>query len=420
MIRNLKDNYQKILEKKLKNARDALSKLPNPIIELCKSDESYYVSWCNAKAEEAIGGSLFDLNIMDAIKDEKFAATISLCAISGGAHSCVVSLNDRVYEIMCCRLDEHSMQLLFNDLTEVKKSEEYLRALIDFLPEMIVVSDGVDMILCNQSLLKFFRVKSFEEFKDSYKCICNTFIDEPGYLTCDETGFWLQETLKNMKIGVESLAKIFDPISSKELIFSIKATIFMQNKNEFLITFFDVTESMREKMELENKNKELKELASVDSLTGIYNRNKLKEIALNEFRKYKKDKKELSIIIFDIDHFKKINDTFGHNSGDFVLKTIAKIVSNSIRASDAFARWGGEEFVVLAPNTNSGVAFLLAETIRKNIEGLIFEEVGSVTCSFGVAEMVDGFDFEALIENADRALYMAKRSGRNRTETYLA
>jgi len=173
LIRNLKDNYQKILEKKLKNARDALSKLPNPIIELCRSDESYYVSWCNAKAEEAVGGSLFDLKITDVVKDEKFAATISLCAANGGAHSCVTSFNGRVYEIMCCRLDEHSMQLLFNDLTEVKKSEEYLRALIDFLPEMIVVSDGVDMILCNQSLLKFSRVKSFEEFKDTYKCICN-------------------------------------------------------------------------------------------------------------------------------------------------------------------------------------------------------------------------------------------------------
>ena len=321
---------------------------------------------------------------------------------------------------MCCRLDEYSIQLLFNDLTEIKKSEEYLRALIDFLPEMIVVSDGVDMILCNQSLLKFFRAESFEEFKKTYRCICDAFIEEPGYLTHDKTGGWLQETLKNMKNGVESLAKIFDAKSSKELIFSVKATIFMQNKNEFLITFFDVTESMRERMELESKNKELKELASMDSLTGIYNRNKLREIALNEFRKYKKDKKEFSLIIFDIDHFKKINDTFGHNSGDFVLKTIVKIVSGSIRTSDAFARWGGEEFVVLAPNTNSGAAFLLAETIRKNIEDFVFEEIGSVACSFGVAEMADGFDFEALIENADKALYMAKRSGRNRTEVYLA
>lgn len=75
---------------------------------------------------------------------------------------------------------------------------------------------------------------------------------------------------------------------------------------------------------------------------------------------------------------------------------------------------------MLAPNTNSGAAFLLAETIRKNIEEFIFEEIGSVACSFGVAEMADGFDFEALIENADKALYMAKRSGRNRTEVYLA
>jgi len=420
LVRNLKDNYQKILEKKLKNARDALSLLPNPIIELSKSESDYFVSWHNPKAEEAVGSSLFDLKITDIIKDEKFAAVLSECVLDGENHSCVILLNNRSYEVMCYRLDESSLQLLLNDLTEIKKNEEYLRSVIDFLPELIVVSDGSKMLSCNRSLLDFFGFSNFEEFRKSYDCICEVFINTPGYLHYDKDGSWLYDAVKNTEDGVESLARMFDRKSGNELIFSVKAATFMQSKTEFLVTFFDVTESKKQKMMLEEKNRELEELASIDSLTGIYNRNKLREIALYEFRKYSRDKKPISFIMLDIDYFKKINDTHGHNVGDYALKTIAKLVLENIRESDAFARWGGEEFVILTPNADVDNAVVLAEKIRKKISNFEFDEIGSITCSFGVAQMQDGFTLENLVENADRALYMAKRSGRNRTEVYSA
>jgi len=420
LIRNLKDNYQKVLEKKLKNARDALSLLPNPVIELSKSDESYYVSWHNSKAEEAVGGMLFDFRITDVIQDDRFALTLAKCANSGENQSCIVNLLDRSYEVMCYRLDESSLQLLFNDLTEIKKSEEYLRSVIDFLPELIVVSNGTNMLSCNKSVLDFFGFASFEEFKKSYKCICEAFIDTPDYLTYDEDSSWLQKAVKNTENGAESLAKIFDMRTAKELIFSVKAASFMQSKAEFLVTFFDVTESKKQKMLLEEKNRELEELASIDSLTGIYNRNKLREIAMYEFRKQKRDKKPISLVMLDIDYFKKINDTYGHNVGDYALKTIANIVSDSIRESDAFARWGGEEFVILTPGADVDSAAVLAEKLRQKIAEFEFDEIGVITCSFGVAQISDGFELDHLVENADKALYMAKRSGRNRTEIYLA
>ncbi len=420
LVRNLKDNYQKILEKKLKNARDALSLIPNPIIELSKSEESYYVSWHNAKAQEAIGGMLFDLKITDIIKDDKFSAVLSECATTGESRSCVILLVDRSYEVMCYKLDESSLQLLFNDLTEIKKSEEYLRSVIDFLPELIVVSDGVDMLSCNKSLLDFFGFTTFDEFKASYTCICEAFIGGDGYLHYDQHGSWLHDTVKNMENGAESLVKLFDRKSAKELIFSVKAATFMHNRKEFLVTFFDVTEAKKQQMLLEAKNKELEELASVDSLTGVYNRNKLREIALYEFRKYKRDKAPISLIMIDIDYFKKINDTYGHNVGDYALKSISSIVMENIRESDVFARWGGEEFVILTPKTNIENAEILAEKLRKKIANFEFDGIGTITCSFGVAEIQEGFELENLLENADKALYVAKRSGRNRTEMYLA
>jgi len=420
LVRNLKDNYQKILEKKLKNARDALSLIPNPIIELSKSEESYFVSWHNAKAQDAVGSMLFDLKITDIIKDEKFAAVLSECAMGGESRTCIILLNKRSYEVMCYKLDDSSLQLLFNDLTEIKKTEEYLRSVIDFLPELIVVSDGESMLSCNKSVLDFFGFASFEEFKGGYTCICEAFIAADGYLQYDKQGSWLDEAVKNTENGAESLVKLFDRKSAKELIFSVNAAAFMRSKKEFLVTFFDVTEAKKQKMLLEAKNKELEELASIDSLTGIYNRNKLREIAAYELRKYKREKTPLSLIMLDIDYFKKINDTHGHNVGDYALKTISRIVLENVRESDAFARWGGEEFVVFTPKTNIQNAEILAEKLRRNIANYDFEEIGTITCSFGVAEIKDGFELENLVENADKALYMAKRSGRNRTELYLA
>jgi diguanylate cyclase (GGDEF)-like protein len=154
-------------------------------------------------------------------------------------------------------------------------------------------------------------------------------------------------------------------------------------------------------------------------LTGIYNRNRLKEIAIYEFKKMKRDKYPLSLIMFDIDHFKKINDTFGHNVGDYTLKTIASLVGGLIRESDTFVRWGGEEFIILAPSTSLQNASILAEKLRASIEAYNFETVGRVTCSFGVAEAsTNRLDFEELVERADKALYVAKKGGRNRVELF--
>ncbi len=124
----------------------------------------------------------------------------------------------------------------------------------------------------------------------------------------------------------------------------------------------------------------------------------------------------LSLMIFDIDFFKKINDTHGHGVGDEVLRSLVHVVFQNIRQEDLLARWGGEEFMILMPQTALKSAFDLAECLRKNIEKYEFSKVGKVTVSLGLAEFSSEDDIESFIKWADDALYIAKGNGRNRVE----
>ena len=161
---------------------------------------------------------------------------------------------------------------------------------------------------------------------------------------------------------------------------------------------------------------ELKRLAATDKLTGAYNRTKCHEILEREIERVKRHNQPLSIIIFDIDHFKEVNDRYGHSAGDYVLKTIADIVKESIRKIDYFVRWGGEEVMIISSETNLKDVSALAERIREIIESSTFEDVGKVTVSFGVTEFRENDTEDSLIKRADDAMYEAKKKGRNRVE----
>jgi len=164
-------------------------------------------------------------------------------------------------------------------------------------------------------------------------------------------------------------------------------------------------------------NKKIIEAISVtDRLTGIYNRVKLDEALHEEYEKYKRYGTGYSVILFDIDRFKSVNDTYGHMVGDYVLKELACVVTGSVRNVDTFGRWGGEEFLVICPNTDLEGAYKLAEHLRIAVENKIFDKVKKVTCSFGVAYIEDVSDMDVLLLEADKALYKAKENGRNRVE----
>lgn len=162
--------------------------------------------------------------------------------------------------------------------------------------------------------------------------------------------------------------------------------------------------------------KELRRLANTDSLTGVYNRSKIEQILTIEVLRSKRYKHPLSIILADIDHFKTINDTFGHNVGDVVLTGLASLMKEHIREVDTVGRWGGEEFLIVCPETAAEGARKLAEKLRKKIEKHHFKDIGIKTVSLGVAELEKEDWDEDVIKRADKNLYKAKRAGRNRVE----
>ncbi len=164
-------------------------------------------------------------------------------------------------------------------------------------------------------------------------------------------------------------------------------------------------------------SEKLSTIAYTDSLTQIYNRLHFAHFLDAEIDKVKRYGGTFSIIFFDLDHFKEVNDNFGHHTGDEVLEKVTDIVSKANRSADIFARYGGEEFIILTPETNLSGALIHAERLRNDIEQYEFKNVGHISSSFGVAEFdPDKDDVDSLLERADKALYMAKEYGRNRVE----
>lgn len=174
--------------------------------------------------------------------------------------------------------------------------------------------------------------------------------------------------------------------------------------------------------ELKNANKKLLEISSVDFLTNIPNRRYFFEVGNKSFHLAKREKHPLSIIYIDIDHFKSINDNYGHNIGDEILKLVSSKMNKLIRKSDILARTGGEEFTILLNNTDKENAFILAEKLRTTIENSCYRDKEfeiQVTISLGISELQnDDEELDSIISRADKALYRAKNESRNKTVIY--
>ena len=160
--------------------------------------------------------------------------------------------------------------------------------------------------------------------------------------------------------------------------------------------------------------KALEELATKDFLTGLCNRLKLDKILAYEMTQSSRYKTPLSIIMLDIDYFKHVNDSYGHQAGDQVLRELSQILQSICRNSDSIGRWGGEEFLIILPKTDLEGALKEAERLRKAIDNNIFSIAEHKTASFGVSQLIEFDTSSSFIERADHALYQAKEKGRNR------
>lgn len=182
-----------------------------------------------------------------------------------------------------------------------------------------------------------------------------------------------------------------------------------------IFSFLFIWEIKSSQGKLDSQNKQLHEMAHKDPLTHLMNRRNMNQILQQEMTQLKSTGRRFSLILGDIDDFKKVNDTYGHDAGDYVLVTVSEIISNSVRECDAVCRWGGEEILILVHDPLNSAANA-AERIRKNIAEHPFNYEGQdikVTMTFGVCESIPGYRIEDLVQRADEHLYTGKKSGKN-------
>lgn len=222
-----------------------------------------------------------------------------------------------------------------------------------------------------------------------------------------------QQLWRNLERG-ESFRSTFTNRRRDGSLFHLEQTITPARDADGRISHFvSVSKDLTERVE---KEQALQVLAFTDKLTGLYNRSFGEQQLTHEWNHARRYRRPLSAIMADLDHFKAVNDTYGHACGDRILALLGDTLRRCVRKSDTVIRWGGEEFLILAPESDAETAAQLAERIRCAVAALRDPQVQRLTISLGVAQLSGGEETAQLIERADRALYAAKAAGRNRVE----
>ncbi|SEO82542.1 diguanylate cyclase [Propionispora vibrioides] len=289
--------------------------------------------------------------------------------------------------------------------SDLQRSEEQFRSMVEIAPFPMLVTrremNGT-ILYGNLRAAALFKVSQEE-------LIGSTFADY--HQNRDEWMATLDEIEKN-GCAMDKEMQFYD-VNGKVcwiLLFVVKVIWF--GSEALMITINDVTDR-------KNMEETLRQLATVDYLTGIWNRRYIMDLGNKEFEHCLLYKTHMSVIIFDLDHFKQVNDKYGHNIGDRVLQGTAKVVTNELRGREIFGRYGGEEFAIVFPEISLREAAEIAERLRQAIETYqyLLENVSTltVTASFGISEVLDNDrTFEESLARADNALYKAKALGRNR------
>ena len=299
-----------------------------------------------------------------------------------------------------------------HDITKQKQQKElleeknlYIQSILNAQTGMVFVNDSTKIIFANQALYDFFGVRTLEEFLQKHTCICHFFLEHDSYFhlgLVQENENWVDkvnELPQNRQIvclkGQNQKLHYFK-ISTQEIL----------NKKH-VITLNSITDEIEKQQLLTSK-------AYHDPLTGAFNRQYFYEYLLPEIAK---SKRNYGVIMSDIDHFKSINDTYGHGVGDEVIKVIVQTLQSSLRLDDAVMRWGGEEFISIVAVKSLQEATNIAQSLKNAVENITLENVRKFTSSFGVTLLSEGENIDVAIQRADEALYKAKENGRNRVET---
>lgn len=278
--------------------------------------------------------------------------------------------------------------------------EDKLFSVINAIPNPVIVISCDKLQSANSAFLEFFNVKSIEEFNKTNDCIAKIFVKNNSFFTLTdvlEDQYWTDYLFMHPEVK-----RIVSILNSDNEMIDFELTIKkIENKSEYIIVFNDITKFIAQK-------NEYKYFAHHDHLTKIYNRQIFDELFLKEIENKKRYKEDLSILLIDIDHFKKVNDNYGHYIGDLTLIALTKTISKHLRINDIFARWGGEEFIILLPKTKIDVAYSKAQEIRALVESNVNKELPFITVSIGVTEINDLDTTKTCLQRVDKALYLAK------------
>jgi diguanylate cyclase (GGDEF)-like protein len=254
----------------------------------------------------------------------------------------------------------------------------------------------------NGVFLEFIPEKEFSLWKPS-----SEFLGRSVYDVLDKkvARQFMQNVNRAIETGETQILEYQLSLNGKSLHYELR--IMADGKGDILVVVRNFT-----------RQKQAERMAAMDPLTHAYNRRKLSELLDQEIKRVERNDKSFSMVMLDIDHFKKINDTHGHDAGDYVLKRMTNLIRENIRDVDILSRYGGEEFVIILPERNLKVAIAVAERIRKVIESACFDKVGQITISAGVSDFMQGDNRESVFKKADNALYIAKNGGRNRVSVH--
>jgi diguanylate cyclase (GGDEF)-like protein len=282
------------------------------------------------------------------------------------------------------------------------KQRIYYKNIIDSSSNIVVVVDKKSIIEVNKTFFRYFsNYKTLEEFKEEHDSISDFFVEEEGYVHKENGGEnWLESLIKTPDYNQVRII-----CNSKEYFFTVGVSLISIEDGHYSAIFSDITKEKLYQKELEHTN-------VTDPLTKIKNRYYYNEQIKKECSNANRHFYPLSLVIFDIDHFKKINDSCGHDVGDNVLIEYTELISLHLREGDIFCRIGGEEFALILPYVSKSDAYIIADKIRAKVEE--HKKIFAVTMSFGVTEYVKGEDLEVTFKRADKALYEAKNGGRNR------
>lgn len=236
--------------------------------------------------------------------------------------------------------------------------------------------------------------------------------DYPSFERCTSVQLNLSEAAERVLSGETVRLAGWHHRSNEQARF-LRTTMSPSFQNDRVTGGVGVLEDATEQRRYEER---MEQLSSLDPLTELYNRKKVSDL-LMAVAERPDASTDAAVIMLDIDYFKLVNDTFGHPTGDLVLRSIAQLLRRNIRKTDAIGRWGGEEFLIVAPHSSLADGVRLADKLRQTVNDEPFGPVPHVTCSFGVSSFAGGKSVEQVLQDTDEALYAAKHHGRNQVSS---